>query len=124
MSKSKETGEQVPAEFDNPETQAQSGTPEGNDIPAEQVPAENAEGNPAEPVPPENNGEPVLRSIEEHAEKLKVGKPVFAALIQSESWAAGKKVTEAAFKAAINAFLNAPTGGKEGEEKPSEGDKS
>jgi hypothetical protein len=55
-------------------------------------------------------GEAVL-TIEEHAERLHIGKPVFAAVMQTERWAGGKKVSEAVFKRAVEGFLNAPMGG-------------
>jgi hypothetical protein len=91
---------------DNPDGQGSSG---GQDDP--------------EKKPPEKSG---LATIEELAEKLKVGKPILAAVKQSEGWAGGKRVTEEAFKAAIDAFLKAPMGvgkekPKEGETKPPEG---
>jgi hypothetical protein len=159
MSKSKETGEHVPVEIDYPEAGAQSGSPEGNEPPAEPIPAESvgerggedqAEGQAQPETPehldgenipgdklPEAGGEPKLLTIEELAEKLKVGKPVLAAVKQSEGWSEGKKVTEAVFKTAIETFLGAPMGGKAetpkegeaklpegGEQNPPEGDKS
>ena len=121
MSRSKENGEQLPADFDYPDGQEQTETPEqpGNQDVSEE---------PAGQVPPEEGMEPGLRTIEEHAEKLKVSKPVFAAVKQEEGWAAGKKVTETAFKAAMDTFLKAPMDGKErppesGKQEIPEGDK-
>jgi hypothetical protein len=72
-----------------------------------------AEGeSPADAVVP--GGEetpPELLAIEEHARNLNIDKPVFAAVMQSEKWAGGKKVSEADFKKAVEGFLNAPMGG-------------
>jgi hypothetical protein len=129
MSRSKENGGQAPADFEKPEDQETPESTGGQDNPGD------AEGQSPEALensgdqdnspnePPEASG---LVTIEELAEKLKVGKPVLAAVKQSEGWAAGKKVTEAVFKTATDAFLGAPMGGKaetpkEGEAKPPEG---
>jgi hypothetical protein len=61
---------------------------------------------------PDKKGKPEeLLAIEEHARNLHIGKPVFAAVIQSEKWAGGKKVSEADFKKAVEGFLSAPMGG-------------
>ena len=54
-----------------------------------------------------------LLTIEEHRKNLNVSAPVFAAVMQDQNWAAGKKVPEAAFKNAIKAFLGAPMSGGE-----------
>ena len=51
-------------------------------------------------------------TIEEHAQKLKVDAPIFAAVMQSNKWASGKRVPEADFKKAVEGFLSAPMGGK------------
>ena len=51
-------------------------------------------------------------TIEEHQENLNISKPVFAAVMQAEGWAAGKKVPETLFKKAVENFLGAPMGGK------------
>jgi hypothetical protein len=124
MSRSKENGEQAPADFEKPEDQE---TPEGSGI----------QDNPGDveglgsPEAPERSGgqddpqnepseESGLETIEELAEKLKVGKPILAAVKQSEGWSEGKKVTEPVFKTAIDAFLGAPMGGKA--ETPKEGE--
>ncbi|MDR1128208.1 MAG: hypothetical protein LBL20_02760 [Treponema sp.] len=139
MPRSKDNGEYAPADFDNPEIpegQELSEAPEGlsgQDDP-ENPGGQGASETPDNPgsqdnsahEPPEKSG---LVTIEELAEKLKVGKPVLAAVKQSEGWAEGKKVPETVFKAAVDAFLGAPMGGKTeppeegGEQKPSEGDK-
>jgi hypothetical protein len=118
MSRSKDTGEHIRNDFDNPEN------PEGQDVsetPEHPGGTEDPEGR-----PPEGGGETNGLSIEEHAEKLKVGKPIVAAVMQAEGWAAGKRVTEAVFKTAIDTFLNAPMNGEQrppesGKEKPPEG---
>lgn len=51
-------------------------------------------------------------TIEEHAQRLNIDAPVFAAVMQFEKWASGKRVPEAAFKQAVEGFLNAPMGGR------------
>jgi hypothetical protein len=50
-------------------------------------------------------------TAEELAKKLKTPASVSAAVREIKKWAAGKKVTEAEFKAAADAFLGAPIGG-------------
>jgi hypothetical protein len=50
-------------------------------------------------------------TVEEHAKNLNINAPVFAAVIQSENWASGKRVQEADFKKAVDAFLKSPMGG-------------
>jgi hypothetical protein len=116
MSRSKDNGE-YPADFDNPAGQVPPETPEQPGAPDA----------PPEPETPEAGGAGELKSIEEHAEKLKEGKPILAAVMQAEKWAAGKKVTEDVFKTAVDAFLNGPMGGKkkppEKGAEPPEGDK-
>jgi 2-keto-4-pentenoate hydratase len=57
------------------------------------------------------SGDPAVLTVEEHAERLKIDRPVFAAVMQTERWASGKKVPEAVFKKAVEGFLNAPMGG-------------
>ncbi|MDR0710363.1 MAG: hypothetical protein LBF77_09885 [Spirochaetaceae bacterium] len=120
MSREKESGEPSAAEYENPAEAVPPEMPEeqgGPERPAEEVPPvktpekSGGEDNP-ENKPPETGGEGGLVSIEEHAERLKVSKPILAAVMQSEGWATGKAVTEKVFKAAIDAFLNAPMGGK------------
>jgi hypothetical protein len=51
------------------------------------------------------------RAIEEHCKNLSIDAPVFAAVMQSQRWAAGKMVSEAEFKAAVNRFLKTSMGG-------------
>jgi hypothetical protein len=51
-------------------------------------------------------------AIEDHAKAWRVTAPVFAAVCQMRGWATGKKMEEAEFNAAVNAFLGAPVGGK------------
>jgi hypothetical protein len=144
MPKSKEAGEQIPAELGNPAEAApdvmpeEHGGPEGpaGEVPPGETPEKSGGEDNPENKAPETGGEAGLASIEEHAERLKIGKPILAAVMQSEGWAAGKQVTEEVFKTAINAFLNTPMGGKpeppkagepepskDGEQKPAEGDK-
>ena len=55
---------------------------------------------------------PEFCTIEEHAKRLKTPTSVFAAVMQTRKWAAGKKVTETEFKTAVEEFLGAPIGGK------------
>jgi len=50
-------------------------------------------------------------TIEEHAQRMQVAAPVFAAVMQAERWANGKRVSETDFKRAVSAFLGAPMGG-------------
>jgi hypothetical protein len=54
---------------------------------------------------------PVFCAVEEHAAMLGVSAPVFAAVMQAQGWAAGKKVEKAAFENAVKAFLNGAAGG-------------
>jgi hypothetical protein len=62
---------------------------------------------------PGTNEAPTFCAIEEHAKSLNVSAPVFAAVRQSQGWAAGKNVEQTEFKKAVNAFLGAPMkGGK------------
>jgi hypothetical protein len=49
-------------------------------------------------------------AVEEHAKRQGVAPSIFAAVIQSKGWAAGKKTTETVFEDAVNAFLGAPMG--------------
>jgi hypothetical protein len=75
--------------------------------------AENS-GRPDEP--PQGEGTavpPTFLAIEEHAKARRIPAPVFAAVRQMKGWSEGKKVLEAEFNEAVNAFLNAPVGGKE-----------
>jgi hypothetical protein len=55
---------------------------------------------------------PAFLAIEEHAKALRISAPVFAAVRQMKGWAEGKKVADAEFSKAVNAFLGAPIGGK------------
>jgi hypothetical protein len=58
-----------------------------------------------EPAQPETR-----LAVEEHAKRLGVAPSILAAVMQSQNWAAGKKITEAVFKDAVSAFLGAPMG--------------
>jgi hypothetical protein len=114
-----ESWEQIPAEFENP----------AEEVPPVETSEKSDGGDNPENKPPETGEEGGMASIEEHAGRLKISKPILAAIMQSEGWAAGKNVTAKVFKAAIDAFLSAPIGGKpepvkDGEQKPTEGDKS
>ena len=55
---------------------------------------------------------PAVPTIEEHAQNLNIDAPVFAAVMQAERWANGKRVPEAVFKKSVETFLRAPTGGR------------
>ena len=65
----------------------------------------------------ENNGgaapkdAPTFCAIEEHAQALNVAAPVFAAVVQSNGWAANKKVEKTQFEKAVRDFLGSPMGG-------------
>jgi hypothetical protein len=61
-----------------------------------------------------------LLTVEELAMRQSIAAPIFAAVLQSENWVSGKKVTEMVFKGAVDAFLNAPMGGKKPPEKKEE----
>jgi hypothetical protein len=50
-------------------------------------------------------------TIEEHAKRQDTPPSILAAIMQFQNWAAGKRVSEQAFKDAVNAFLGAPIGG-------------
>jgi len=80
--------------------------PADNPAPAADNPASGGNGSPDQKTGPE------LFTIEEHARRLNIDAPVFAAVMQTERWANGKKVPEAVFKQAVEGFLNAPMGGK------------
>lgn len=56
---------------------------------------------------------PTFLAIEQHAKARRISAPVFAAVRQMKGWSEGKKVPEAEFNEAVNAFLGAPIGGKE-----------
>ena len=78
--------------------------------------AENG-GRPDETPREEGSGEntqaavpPTFLAIEEHAKARKVSAPVFAAVRQMKGWSEGKKVEEAEFAQAVDAFLGAPAG--------------
>jgi hypothetical protein len=58
--------------------------------------------------PPSKSG---LPTIEEHAQKLNVDAPVFAAVMQSQNWASGKRIPVAVFEKAVKDFLGASMGG-------------
>jgi hypothetical protein len=68
-----------------------------------QIPPGNPE--PDEKDPDEKDNPEGLFTIEEYAERLRIDKPVFAAVMQAEKWAAGKKVPEADFKKLSKVFF-------------------
>jgi hypothetical protein len=103
MSRAKENSEQLALEA--PEVLGNTG-----DQAAPETPAQNADGDDPKDENPEK--ETGLLSIEEHAKKLAVGKPILAAVMQGKGWAEGKEVTEGTFKEAVDSFLKAPIGGK------------
>jgi hypothetical protein len=51
-------------------------------------------------------------TVEEIAKTRNVSAPVFAAVMQANNWAAGKKVPVAVFEEAVKGFLGAPMGGR------------
>jgi glycine cleavage system H lipoate-binding protein len=51
-------------------------------------------------------------TVEEIKKTLNISAPVFAAVMQANGWAAGKKVSVAVFEQAAKGFLNGPMGGK------------
>lgn len=55
-------------------------------------------------------GVPAFCAIEEHAKTLNVSAPVFAAVVEANAWAAGKKIERRDFEKAVKDFLNAPAG--------------
>jgi hypothetical protein len=76
------------------------------------IPDENQPDNNSGGFTPDNHSGKNVLAIEEHKKNLKVGAPVFAAVMQTKGWASGKKVPEAVFKKAVEDFLGAPMGGK------------
>jgi hypothetical protein len=66
---------------------------------------------------------PQTLPAEEHAKEAKTPASVFAAVMQAQGWAAGKKVTAEEYKKAVEAFLGAPMGGEKPPEKLPEGEK-
>jgi hypothetical protein len=63
-------------------------------------------------LPPPQGEEPTFHAIEDHAKVRRIPAPIFAAVRQMKGWSEGKKVTDAQFVEAVNAFLDAPLGGK------------
>jgi hypothetical protein len=118
-------GEELPAAGPAPE----SGTPADDPVPGNQ---ENPEGpndpgggeNPEGPSDPGSGETPDLPAIEDHAKEHKTPASVFAAVMQMQGWAAGKKVTAEEYREAVETFMGAPMGGGEnpGEKSP-EGEK-
>jgi hypothetical protein len=106
-------GDEVPDNGTAPEDEPSpdgNSAPGGGEIPPEDS-ASDSKDQDEEGKPDKKDG-PELLTIEEHARNMKIDAPVFAAVIQTERWASGKKVPEAAFKKAVEGFLNAPMGGE------------
>jgi hypothetical protein len=57
--------------------------------------------------PSNNKG---LSTIEEHAKNNNIDAPVFAAVMESQKWASGKRVPAAIFEKAVKNFLGASMG--------------
>ena len=68
---------------------------------------QNNPGDPGGNKPPSNQ----MPTVEEHAVKMKVDAPVFAAVMQSNNWASGKRMPVAVFEKAVKDFLGASMGG-------------
>jgi hypothetical protein len=68
-----------------------------------------SQGDPGGNRPPSNKHE--QPTVEEHAQKLKVDAPVFAAVMESNKWASGKRVPVTVFEKAVKDFLGASMGG-------------
>ncbi|GHT56955.1 hypothetical protein AGMMS50268_13330 [Spirochaetia bacterium] len=81
--------------------------PDGNPNPNNDPPSKEEDGND-------------LLTVEEHAKRQNIDTPIFVAVLQSEQWFNGKKVTETVFKAAVEAFLKGPMAGKKLPEKKEE----
>jgi hypothetical protein len=103
--------------LENPAGQGDPGTPENQGDPDNQNNSGN-QGKPEGQGGPGDQENPVL-TVEDHAKQEAVPASVFAAVMQTQNWAAGKKVTAEDFKKAVDAFLKAPIGGR----KPPEGEK-
>jgi hypothetical protein len=77
--------------------------------PDENDPQTNNTGDPGGNRPPKSKaGNP---TIEEHAKNLNIDAPVFAAVMQSQNWASGKRVPVEDFEKSVKAFLGASVGG-------------
>jgi hypothetical protein len=129
MSKAKENNPAENAEFgtgpENPGEQARAGEGENAAVnsadpntPPDNPDGQGNAGSGGKPDGKENAGTETL-PVEEHAKAQNIPASVFAAVMQAQGWAAGKKVTAEDFKKAVGAFLNAPIGGV----KTSEGEK-
>jgi hypothetical protein len=130
MSKAKEQNhDEIPEDGIGRENQGDPENPEGQNDPGSQGNPGNQndpgnpnnsgnQGNPGGQDSPGDQKNPVL-AVEDHAKREAVPASVFAAVMQTQNWAAGKKVTAEDFKKAVDAFLKAPIGGR----KPPEGEK-
>jgi len=76
----------------------------------ENDPQTNSQGDPGGSKPSSNKHE--LPTVEEHAANLKIDAPIFAAVMQNNKWASGKRVSVTVFEQAVKEFLGAPMGGK------------
>lgn len=65
--------------------------------------------------PEQHQQGPELLEIGELRSKHKIGRAVFAGVCAAQDWKPGKKITEAAFKAAVEAFTGAPMSGARSE---------
>jgi hypothetical protein len=79
----------------------------------EDQPRENAAGTPAPEEPKDSRAEkePGDPTVEELAEAAKTPAPVFAAVMQAQGWAEGKRIPKADYAKAVEEFLNGPAGG-------------
>jgi hypothetical protein len=67
---------------------------------------------------PDKKADPKDLTIEEHCQNMKIDKSVFMAVIQSEKWASGKRVSESVFKKAVADFNGGPMWGKKSSKEP------
>jgi hypothetical protein len=87
----------------------------------EKLPREDPPENPgAGQTDPPPKDPPEGPAIEEHAARLNIPAPIFAAVIQAEKWAGGKRVAESEFKAAVDRFTNGAADGAAGKDPPEE----
>jgi hypothetical protein len=103
----KNEGQGDPGIPDNSEGQGDPGTPDNSEGQGDSGSSENSGGQ-EDSKPPENPG---LFTVEDHAKRLALPASVFAAVTQTQHWAAGKKVTAEVFEKAVETFLKAPIGG-------------
>jgi hypothetical protein len=102
----------------DPGNQGDPGTPENQDNLGDPG-ASAGRGDPGDGEKDETKKPSGLDTVEDHAERGALPASVFAAVMQAQNWAAGKRVPAEEFKQAVDAFLKAPMGGR----KPPEGEK-